>query len=170
MTLGRVLIGGLGYRWQRDGSFGLAVSDALSRLDWPDHVEVADLGYGALYVAQDLADATPPCQRLILVAGISRGRVPGQLYVGRWPGILPDPDEIQARIREAGAGVVDLDHLLIIAHYFGALPAEVLTLELEPVDVAGGDGLSSRAAAALPIAIDQVRMMALAPLREEVGA
>jgi hydrogenase maturation protease len=168
--MGRVLIGGVGYRWQRDASFGLIVSDALEKLDWPAHVQVADLGYGALYVAQDLADAQPPYQRLVLVAGISRGRVPGQLYAGRWHGVLPDTDEIQARVREAGAGVVDLDHLLIIAHYFGALPPEVVTLEFEPVDVAGGDGLSPAATAALPRAIDQARAAALAPLPEAVGA
>jgi hydrogenase maturation protease len=168
--LGRVLIGGVGYRWQRDASFGLAVSDALATLDWPAHVQVADLGYGALYVAQDLADAQPRYQRLVLVAGVPRGRAPGQLYRGGWQGSLPDADEIQARVREAGAGVIDLDHLLIVAAYFGALPPEVMTLELEPVDVAGGEGLSSAAAALVPAAVEQVRVAALAPLHEEVAA
>jgi hydrogenase maturation protease len=170
MSPGRVLIGGVGYRWQRDASFGLAVSDALASLDWPGRVEVADLGYGALYVTQDLADADPPYQRLLLVAGAARGRVPGRLYRARWQAALPGDDEIQERIREAGAGVVDVDHLLIIAAYFGALPPDVLTLELEPVEVDGGDGLSPRAAALLPEAVAQARAIALAPDPEEARA
>ena len=170
MSPARVLIGGVGYRWQRDASFGLVVSDALAALEWPSHVQVADLGYGALYVTQDLANADPPYERLLLVAGVGRGRQPGQLYCDRWQAVVPAAAEVQERVREAGAGVVDLDHLLIIAGYFGALPPEVITLELEPVDVEGGDGLSLRAAALLPRAVAQARAIALAPDRQEVGA
>ena len=164
MNSGRVLIGGVGYRWQGDASFGLVASDALARVAWPDHVDVADLGYGALYVAQDLADADPPYTRLVLLAGVARGRRPGELYRRRWQGPLPGPEEVQARVREAGAGVVDLDHLLVIADYFGALPADVVTLELEPVDVEGGEELSPAAAARLPQALEQARRAALAPV------
>ena len=170
MSPGRVLIGGVGYRWQRDASFGLAVSDALAGLAWPGHVQVADLGYGALYVTQDLADARPPYQRLLLVAGAARGRPPGRLYCARWRAALPGDDEIQERVREAGAGVVDLDHLLIIASHFGALPPDVVTLELEPVEVDGGDGLSPRAAALVPEAVAHARAIALAPDPAEARA
>jgi hydrogenase maturation protease len=170
MSQGGVLIGGVGYRWQRDASFGLAVTDALATLDWPDHIQVADLGYGALYVTQDLKDAKPPFERLLLIAGVARGRVPGELYCGRWQAALPDEHEIQERVREAGAGVVDVDHLLIIATYFGALPAHVIKLEFEPIDVAGGDGLSPRAAALLPEAVAQARALALASDLRKVGA
>ena len=161
----RVLIGGVGYRWLRDASFGLVAGDELARLEWPPGVEVADLGYGALYVAQDLADARPPYERLILLAGVARGREPGRLYRYRWAGVAPDHEELQARIREAGAGVIDLDHLLVIAQYFGALPDDVVLLELEPVDATGGDGLSPEAAHRLPEAIALARREALAPAR-----
>jgi hydrogenase maturation protease len=164
MNSGRVLIGGVGYRWQGDASFGLVASDALAQQSWPSHVQVADLGYGALYVAQDLADADPPYARLVLLAGVARGRRPGELYPRRWQGPLPGPEEVQARVREAGAGVLDLDHLLVIAGYFGALPADVVTLELEPVDVEGGEELSPAAAARLPQALEQARRAALAPV------
>ena len=166
-THGRVLIAGVGYRWQRDASFGLAVSDALAALEWPANVDIADLGYGALYVTQDLADADPSYARLILVAGAARGRVPGRLYCERWQAALPDNAEIQERVREAGAGVVDLDHLLIIATYFGALPQDVILLELEPVDVDGGEGLSPAATAVLPEALTRARALALAPALQE---
>ena len=36
----------------------------------------------------------------------------------------------------------DIDHLLVIAQYFGALPKDVVVLEIEPVDARGGQGLS----------------------------
>jgi hydrogenase maturation protease len=155
----RVIIGGVGYRWQRDGSFGLAASDELARLEWPDGVEVADLGYGAIYAAQDIGDAGP--QRLILLAAAVRDREPGRLYTYQWTAASVPAEEIQARIYEAGAGVIDLDHLLIIGRQFDALPEDVLLIELEPVDMAGGLGLSPQAAALLPEAIDRARMEAL---------
>jgi hydrogenase maturation protease len=165
----RVLIGGVGYRWQRDASFGLVASDELSRLDWPPGIEVADLGYGAIYVAQDLADARPPYDRIILLTGIARGRTPGQIYRIRWEGSTPDPEDLVARIREAGAGVIDPDHLLVIAQHFGALPDDVVVIELEPVDVTGGEDLSPEAAGHLQEVIELVRREAFAPRRREHG-
>lgn len=156
----RLLIGGVGYRWQRDASFGLAASDALAQMDWPPGVEVADLGYGAIYVAQDIADADPPYRRLILLAGVERGRAPGQVYIYQWPGASPDQDEIQARIREAGAGVIDLDHLLCIAQHFQALPEDVLLVEVEPLDTHGGEGLSPEVDDLLPQIIEFVHKQA----------
>lgn len=153
----RTLIGGVGYRWQRDASFGLVACDELARETWPHGVEVADLGYGAIYAAQDLADAQPPYTRLILLAGIMRKRSPGEVSTYRYQQALPDSDEVYARIREAGAGVIDLDHLLIIAHHFGALPPDVLVIEVEPFDTSPGAELSDGAAALLPGIIDFVR-------------
>ncbi len=161
--MGRVLIGGVGYRWQRDASFGVVASDALAAQEWPAVVEVMDLGYGAIYVAQDLLHADPPYERLILLAGVERGREPGELYRTRWEGELPDADEIQALIREAGAGIIGLDHLLIIAMHFRALPREVILIELEPVDSSVGEELSPLGSQRLQEALALVRREALAP-------
>jgi Ni,Fe-hydrogenase maturation factor len=124
---GRVLVGGVGYRWFGDGSFALLASDELSALDWPPGVDVLDLGYGALHVAMDLADAD--------------------------------------RMYEAGAGVVDLDHLLVIGRHFGGLPDDVVAIELEPEPGTTGDQLSAAAQALLPRAVELVRHEALAPAR-----
>ena len=160
----RVLVGGVGYWWQRDCSFGLVACERLSGLEWPPGVKVAQLDYGAIYVAQDLADASPPYERLVLVAGVERGREPGRVYARRWHGALPDAEEIQARIREAGAGVIDVDHLLVIAEHFRALPRDVLVLELEPVDAGPGDGLSPPVERQLPEITALVRDAVLAPM------
>jgi hydrogenase maturation protease len=162
MTAARVLIGGVGYRWQGDASFGLVAGDALARLSWPAGVDVMDLGYGALLVTDDLLAATPPYERLILLGAAARGRPPG-LYERRWDGESPDAEEIQARVREAGAGVVEIDHLLVVAQHFGALPKDVRIIEFEHEGATAREALSAEAEALLPNVIDRVRAAAFGP-------
>ncbi len=162
---GRVLIGGVGYRWFGDGSFALLASDALARLEWPAGVDVLDLGYGALHVALDLADVDPAYERVILLAVSERGRKPGRLYRFACEPVVPDVQDVQDRMYEAGAGVVDLDHLLVIARHFGALPDDVVAVEFEPVPGTTGDELSVAARALLPRAVEFVRREVSAPAR-----
>jgi hydrogenase maturation protease len=157
----RVLVGGVGYWWQRDCSFGLVACEHLSKQEWPRTVQITQLDYGALYVAQDLADAQPPYSRLVLIASAVRDREPGRLYIREWRPQPLDPEDVQARIREAGAGVVDLDHLLVIAQHFRALPPEVTLLEIEPVDTSGGEGLSPQVEALLGDVVEHVRQRIL---------
>jgi hydrogenase maturation protease len=126
------LVGGVGYRWHGDGSFGLLAADALAQLPLGAWAVVSDLGYGAIYAAQDIAAIRP--ERLILVAAMERGDAPGTVRRYRYDRPLPPPDEILARVREAGAGVIDLDHLLIITQQMQMLPPEVLVFEVEPLD------------------------------------
>ncbi len=158
-----VLVGGVGYRWFGDASFGLVVSDQLARLGWPDGVEVADLGYGALHVALDLADVQPAYDRVVLIGVTQRGRKPGRLYRFACEAANAGAEEIQARMYEAGAGVIDLDHLVVIGRHFGALPDDVVVIELEPQPGTTGDALSPQAQALLAEAVDLVhREVALA--------
>ncbi len=166
---GRVLVGGLGYRWFGDASFGLLASDALSDVAWPVGVDVLDLGYGALHVAMDLRDAEPPYERMILLAVTERGRAPGRLYRFVCPPVTPQLQDVQDRMYEAGAGVVDIDHLLIIGRHFGALPDDVVAIELEPHPGTTGDQLSASAQALLPEAVELVRREVLAPARSRAG-
>jgi hydrogenase maturation protease len=158
----RVLIGGVGYRWCGDASFGLVATDELARMPWRDGVCVEDLGYGALHVAMDLADANPPYDRAILIGATERGRQPGRLYRIRCNGRGHATEDIQARMYEAGAGVIDLDHLVVIGRHLGAFPDDVVAIELEPDAGTTGDTLSPAAQALLPELIDMVR--------DEVGA
>jgi hypothetical protein len=39
--------------------------------------------------------------------------------------------------------VIDLDHLLVIAHRLGALPPRVFVIEVEPVDMSPGIELTA---------------------------
>jgi hydrogenase maturation protease len=162
----RVLVGGVGYRWFGDGSFALLASDALANLEWAPGIDVLDLGYGALHVAMDLADVDPAYERVVLIAVTERGRAPGQLYrFACDPGAGPGAQDVQDRMYEAGAGVIDLDHLLVIGRHFGALPHDVVAVELEPHPGTTGDQLSPAAQALLPQAVELVRREVLAPAR-----
>ena len=68
----------------------------------------------------------------------------------RWDRVLPEPDEIQARVAEAVTGVVDLDNLLVVVCQFGALPEEVLVVEVQPLVLGPGLALSSTVRALFP--------------------
>lgn len=153
----RILIGGVGYRWFGDASFGLVVADELAQLAWPDGVDVKDLGYGALHVALDLADTHPAYDRVVLIGVTERDREPGRLYRFPCDTTLCGADEVQIRMYEAGAGVIDLDHLLVIGRHLGALPHDVVAIELEPHPGTIGDGLSEQARALMKDAADLVR-------------
>jgi Ni,Fe-hydrogenase maturation factor len=164
----RVLVGGVGYRWMGDLSYGVVLGDVLAALSWPPQVEVRDLGYAAHWVVQDLEDADPPFDRLVLIAGVARGRKPGTLACERWKPGPYEPDDVQARMREAGFGAIDLDHLLAIARYFQVLPREVVLFEWEPVTTRG-EYVSDEARDSLDAAAERVRREVLASLEPGCG-
>jgi hydrogenase maturation protease len=156
----RVLIGGIGYLYLRDGSLGPAVVALLSRETWPPGVLVEDLSYGPVAVMQRLEDMKPPFDRLVLVGAVSRGRAAGAISVYQWTGPLPDETEIQARVGEAVTGVISLDNLLVVAGFFDTLPREVLVVEVEPQDEGWGEGFSPVIEAAQSEVLAVVRQLA----------
>lgn len=154
----RTLIGGVGYAWQGDLAFGPTAVAALLRDSWPAEVEVADLSYNPIAVFQQIRQQA--YQRLILIGAVARGRPRGTYAVYRPTGALPEADEIQARIVESGSGIISLDNVVIIARYFGALPADTRLIEIEPVEDGWGRDLSPEARAALDRALALVRRLA----------
>jgi hydrogenase maturation protease len=156
----RTLIGGVGYWFLRDGSLGPAIAVELAQERWPHEVAVEDLSYGPIAVMQRIQDVRPPFERLVLVSAVRRGRVPGTVFVYRWDGRLPDEDEVQARVAEAVTGVISLDNLLAVVGFFGALPEEVLIVEVEPEDEGWGEGFSAAVEAARPRVLETVRELA----------
>ncbi len=159
----RVLVGGVGYRNLRDHSVGPLLIERLQSQDWPPGVEIDDLSFGPIAFVQRLQDLEP-YDRIVFVGAVARGRVRGEVYRYRWDGILPDAEEIQARVAEAVTGVISLDNLLIIAGYFGVLPEEVVLVEIEPVVEEWGDTFTPLVAQVLPHAESLVREAALGPL------
>ncbi|MDQ3434168.1 MAG: hydrogenase maturation protease [Actinomycetota bacterium] len=136
----RVLVGGVGYRYLRDGAVGPYMADRLTA-GATNGVEVEDLGYHPVGFTQNLQDR-PAYDRIVLVGAIARGREPGTVTAYRWDRVLPSPKEIQERVTEAVTGVISLDNLLIVTEAFGAFPEDVRVVEIEPADEGWGDGFS----------------------------
>jgi hydrogenase maturation protease len=148
----RILIGGVGYHWCGDGSWGLQAVETLSQQEWPSGVEFGQLDYGAIYVSQELAAAKPPYSAIVFLSAVERDREPGRVYGYSWQPRILEIEELQSRIREAGAGVIDLEHLLAIAQHFGALPKDTRIIEFEPADLSTGTELSPAGKAAIAAA------------------
>lgn len=144
----RVLVGGVGYRFLRDGALGPYLSDVLSERA-SNGVEVEDLGYHPIGFTQNLEER-PDYDRIILVAAVSRGREPGNIKAYRWDHALPPVQEVQDRVSEAVTGTISLDNLLIVTEAFGAFPEDVWVVEIEPADESWGDGFSEIIEAKLP--------------------
>lgn len=157
----RVLIACVGYRFMRDLSVGPDLIPALSQLDWPEGVEVCDLHFGPIHMVHWLEERPGYFGRIVFVAAMDRGRERGRVYCYRWDGVLPDPNEIQQRVGEGVTGVISLDNLLIVGQYFGALPPDVMVVEVEPEDMGWGPGCSPQIEALLPEVIETVRQAAL---------
>jgi len=136
----RVLLGGVGYRFLRDESVGPWAVEQLEPRATAS-VEVEDLGYHPVGFVHNLQERDP-YDRLVLVGSVRRGRAPGSVESYRWDGVLPDPDEIQARVAEAVTGVIALDNLLIVSKALGELPADVRVVEMEPGPEGWGEGFS----------------------------
>lgn len=134
----RTLVAGVGYSHLSDLSVGPVLADRFTREQWPADIDVDDLSYGPVAVVQTLEDARPAYDRVVFVAAVDRGLPPGSVRCYQWDGVLPGPDDVQARVGEAVTGVVSLDNLLIVARQFGALPPAVFVVEVQPENLEFG--------------------------------
>ena len=155
----RVLICGVGYDNLRDSSLGPVLIEQLRTMNWPVGFEFEDLSYGPIGIMHNL-DSRVPYDRLVLVAGVKRGRRPGSVHAYRWGGSLPNEEEVQARVAEAVTGVVSLDNLLIIGTWFRKLPSEVFVVEVEVEDENWGSGFSEAVTRAIPMATEAIKLAA----------
>ncbi|MBA2314480.1 MAG: hypothetical protein H0V87_03755 [Chloroflexi bacterium] len=152
-----ILVGGVGYHDLRDLSFGPRLIERMGRETWPADVEVQDLSYGPMAVVQWLQDEPGRFDRLVLAGAVERGRTPGALVSYAWTQSAVPPDEVQGRVAEAVTGVLGLDNLLVIAQWFGVLPADTWVVELEPVELEWGTEPSAIGAARVEEALTWVR-------------
>jgi hypothetical protein len=157
----RTVIGGVGYRNLRDHSLGIVLSDELEALAEPPDLLVEDLCYGPVAVAQWFLDEAreAPITRAVFITAIGRedGRPPGTISAYRWDHALPSDDEIQRCVVDAVTGVIFLDNTLVVVEWMGALPAETVVIEVEPLEHAFGDEMSAGVLAAIP----EVKRLAL---------
>jgi hydrogenase maturation protease len=150
----RVLVGGVGYRFLRDGALGPHLADNLAERAG-NGIEVEDLSYHPIGFTQNLQER-PPYDRIVLVGAVARGRKPGTVTAYRWDHVLPPNKDIQERVSEAVTGVISLDNLLIVTEALGAFPDDVRVVEAEPEDEGWGDGFSPAIEAKLPEIIETV--------------
>jgi hydrogenase maturation protease len=153
----RVLLAGIGARWSGDAAWGLVLRDRLAELAWPSEVRLAELGTGVLSLAQALADATTPYQRLVLFAAVARGGALGSLRRYCWRPV--DPPGGAGGPTTAFDGRA-LDGMLAAARRLELLPAEVVLFEVEPVTLQGAR-LSARVEALVPGVLEGARREAL---------
>lgn len=153
-----IVVGGVSELYQGDLDLGRrAVARLGPELAGRSDVTVEDLYYGPVAVAQRLEELHP--SSLVLVGATQRGRAPGSVTTRAWsPSMTAGPEALHAAIGDAVVGYVGVDLLLEVASALGALPADVVVVEVEPASTACSDALSAAAAAALGLALDAVRV------------
>ena len=151
----RVLVAGVGYRNLRDLSAGPLAVERFGPST--DAVDVEDLSYGPIDVLF-LLQRREPYAAAIFIAAVHRSRTPGTVTRSRWNAPATTTGALQERVAEAVTGVISIDNLLEICAHFGALPAEVVLIEIEPIDDGWGDELSLDGQIALESAVALARL------------
>jgi len=159
----RVILGGVGYPDLCDYSIGIEIQECLSGRVAPSNVVVEDLSYNPIAIIQRLDDEKPGerFERAVVVSAVKRGTRPaGTVSAYRWDGGMPSDEEVQRAVTDAVTGIIAVDNTLVIARYFGALPDEVVVVEVEPETHEFGAAFSTEVAAAFDGACDLVWSLA----------
>jgi hydrogenase maturation protease len=123
--VGRVVVAAFGNELRGDDGFGIAV---LRRLEASPptrhHVTLLEVGTAGLRLAQELLT---PCDRLIVIDAMTRGGLPGTMYVLR-------VDEVP-EARDIDMHLAVPSRALSVAQALGALPAETFLVGCEPAYV-----------------------------------
>ena len=155
-----ILVGGVAELFQGDLDLGRRAVLRLAEENLGDGVEVEELSYGGVAVAQRLQDLRP--EALVLVACHPRGRPAGAVERRAVEPSELSPAELQLAVGDAVTGYVTMDLLIDVATAFGVLPEVVVAIEVEPASVQPSETLTAEAQAGLE--------EALALVREEVAA
>ena len=132
---GRVIVSGVGYPDLADYSIGIVVIEHLATWSPPGNVVVEDLSYNPIAVVQRFQDESGHnCfARAVFVSAVTRpSRPAGTVKCYRWDGALPGDEDIQRAVTDGVTGIIALSNTLVIARHFGALPEEVVIVEVEP--------------------------------------
>ncbi|MGQ0607283.1 MAG: hydrogenase maturation protease [Chloroflexota bacterium] len=137
-----ILVGGVGYTFLGDMSFGAVMVERLRAEPWQSDVMVEDVSYNPITVMDWLRDEPGRFTRAVLIGAAERGRQPGTLSRVAWASTPQNAEQVQDRVAEAVTGTISLENLLVIGTHFGLLPPETTVIELEPVESGWGQGLS----------------------------
>jgi len=140
-----LLVGGVGYTYLGDLSFGPILVERLRGMDWPSSVAIEDVSYNPMTVMDWLRDDPHRFDRAIFLTAVARGREPGSVSRAAWTAAGFSTERVQQHVAEAVTGSIGLDNLLVIGTHFRLLPADTTVVELEPVVTEWGQGLSPMA-------------------------
>ena len=157
----RTLIAGVGYSNLSDSSIGPVAAAELKKQAWPPHIKIDDLSYGPIAAVHNLAEVEPRYERLVLITAADFGARPPAMRWDRWPAVLPDAGEVQARVVEATSGVIDWKNLLVVLQQFEVLPSEVFVIAVQPVNTDFGMELSLGMQKLMPEILRVARKLAI---------
>ena len=121
----RVVVAAFGNELRGDDGFGIAVLRRLEASPPPqDRVTLLEVGTAGLRLTQELLT---PCDRLIVIDAMTRGGVPGTVYVLK-------VDEVP-HTRDIDMHLAVPARALSVAQALGALPAETFLVGCEPAEV-----------------------------------
>ncbi len=118
----RILVAGFGNELRGDDAFGIAVCQRLEGKG-PLEMKILEVGTGGLQMAQELLTGY---DRLIVVDAMTRGGLPGQLYV-------LEVQEVE-RASEIDLHLAVPKAALSVAQAMGVLPGQVFMVGCEPAD------------------------------------
>ena len=162
----RILVAGVGSVLRGDDGFGVEVAQRLQKMDLPPEVTVVETGTGGIHLVQEIM---AKYDALIVLDAVDRGRPPGTLMM-----IEPEIENV-----EDMPGLEKYDYLadmhytkpakaLMLAKALKILPRQVLLVGCQPQEVERFEkGLSAPVAAAVEVAVSEVRDMIAGILAEE---
>jgi hydrogenase maturation protease len=157
----RILVAGIGNIFHGDDAFGVEAVRELVQQELPEGVDVIDFGIRGYDLAYKIMDGYAAT---VLIDATARGNAPGTLYL-----IQPDTEEL-AKIEAKPPDGHNLDpvHVLGLVQSLGGKIGRLYLVGCEPAVLETEDGqigLSESVQAALPGAIDMIRV-----LLNELGA
>ena len=156
----RVLVAGVGNVFLADDGFGVEVARRFATEPQPDGVTVADFGIRGLHLAYELLEGY---DTTILVDASQRGGAPGDLVLVEVdPADLPPtptPDQLVEQGAVLDAHGMTPAEVLALVRMLGGTPGRVLVLGCEPARVREEIGLSEPVAAAVDVALDELRRL-----------
>jgi hydrogenase maturation protease len=145
----RTLVAGFGNVLRGDDGFGVEVIRRLREGGQRPDVELMEVGTAGIRLAQELLT---PYERLIIVDAMTRGGLPGSVYVTEVEGI-------------ESAGDIDMhvavpSRALAVAKALGGLPRQVFIVGCEPAEVDElATDLTPEVRAAVDTALDHIRRL-----------
>jgi hydrogenase maturation protease len=155
-----VLVAGVGNVFLADDGFGVEVVRRFAAEPQPDGVTVSDFGIRGLHLAYELLDGY---DTTILVDASPRGGRAGDVVLVEVdPADLP-PTPTPAQLVEQGA-VLDAHgmtpaEVLALLRMLGGTPGRVFVLGCEPARIREEIGLSAPVAAAVDVALAELRRL-----------